>query len=336
MQMSDYRYSLPREYKPAGKITCPRCGTKRALVRYVDNLTGEYLPEEYGRCDREDKCGYHLNPYSDKYKPASGNVASDAGVGILRTLNKNQKFENVCKSATLHTPATLTSFIPPDIFDRSRRRYEEDNFVNYLTTIFGPSVALRLVSRYQIGTSKHWPGSTVFWQVDPDNNVCAGKVMLYNSNNGKRVKEPFNHVSWVHATLKLEGYTFQQCLFGAHLLKKFPSNPVAVVESEKTAVISSAFLPKFLWLAVGGKCELKPSKLEILKGRKVVLWPDLNAYDKWKVIAENYGFGISELLEKRANDEQRANGYDLADFLVRRNGFGLALNDYEYPVAWDL
>ncbi|MBK6544272.1 MAG: hypothetical protein IPG12_03180 [Saprospiraceae bacterium] len=34
------------------------------MVRYIDSETGNYLPEQFGRCDREIKCSYHLNPFN--------------------------------------------------------------------------------------------------------------------------------------------------------------------------------------------------------------------------------------------------------------------------------
>ena len=62
MPANTFRYQLP---KKAIKSDCPSCGPKhrRTLSRYVDTQTGELLPDIYGRCDRESKCGYHLNPY---------------------------------------------------------------------------------------------------------------------------------------------------------------------------------------------------------------------------------------------------------------------------------
>jgi hypothetical protein len=55
-----YRYSLEKGSK---KHLCPNCG-KKSLKRYIDNNTGEYLPEQFGRCDHENSCAphYHLSP----------------------------------------------------------------------------------------------------------------------------------------------------------------------------------------------------------------------------------------------------------------------------------
>ena len=50
-----------------------------------------------------------------------------------------------------------------------------------------------------------------------------------------------------------ESWTLTQCLFGEHLLKQYPKKVVALVESEKTAVICAGLMPRFLWLATGGK-----------------------------------------------------------------------------------
>ena len=44
-----YQYTLE---KGSVKYYCPNCKAK-TFVKYIDTETGEYLPEQYGRCDRE-------------------------------------------------------------------------------------------------------------------------------------------------------------------------------------------------------------------------------------------------------------------------------------------
>lgn len=74
------------------------------------------------------------------------------------------------------------------------------------------------MKRYKVGTSKYWDGATVFWQTDNQNKVRTGKIMLYNPETGKRIKEPYNHVTWVHSVLHKGDYNLKQCFFGEHLL----------------------------------------------------------------------------------------------------------------------
>jgi hypothetical protein len=45
---------------------------------------------------------------------------------------------------------------------------------------------------------------------------------------------------------------------------------------------------------------------------------------------------VSDILEISANNEQRKNGLDIADFLIKRDpDCGWALSEYDYPVFWD-
>ena len=60
--MSTFRYSLDKSSK---KFICPNCN-KKTFVFYVDTKTGNYLPADYGRCDREQNCKYHKAPPKGK------------------------------------------------------------------------------------------------------------------------------------------------------------------------------------------------------------------------------------------------------------------------------
>lgn len=132
----------------------------------------------------------------------------------------------------------------------------------------------------------------------------------------------------MHARLKREGvlpneWELSQCLFGEHLLKRRPEDTVCLVESEKSALIGSGVMPGYVWLATGGKQNLKAEKCECLKGRNVILFPDLGAFDVWKekgeAIARRVGFtlSVSNTLERISTSEDRGNGLDIADYLIR-------------------
>jgi hypothetical protein len=224
-----------------------------------------------------------------------------------------------------HQPTT----IPNDIFSASLKAYYKNRFISYLRKIFSDEIVKRLISKYYIGTSKHWGGSTVFWQIDIQGKIRTGKVMLYD-DKGHRVKEPFNHINWVHSLLYKE-YNLQQCLFGEHLLTDDKTIPIAIVESEKTAIINSAYFPEFIWLAVGAKSNLKPKRCKALMGRRVVLYPDVGAYEDWQQKAKKLSYFcdivVSDLLETHADEQAKQAGYDLADYLTAYDLSNFSDND---------
>lgn len=248
------------------------------------------------------------------------------GETFLPELPKAEQWKTPHPQTYKPRPATPqpkpVSFIPVEVFKASLNpaAFEANHFVQFLITLFGVEVASEVVSRYFIATSKHWHGATVFWQIDTKGKVRTGKIMLYNPITGKRVKEPFNHISWVHKALKQPVFDLQQCLFGEHLLID-KTKPVAIVESEKTAVIASVYLPQFIWLAAGSKDGLNADKCKVLKGRAVILFPDLNGFDKWSSKAKELShlatFTVSDLLERKATEAERKQGFDLADYLIK-------------------
>jgi hypothetical protein len=211
-------------------------------------------------------------------------------------------------------------YIPMHYLIKSIRRFDNNKFLHFLQVTFGIEKTNKVIEMYKIGDAKTWFGSTIFWQIDKNNNVRTGKIMLYNKNNGKRVKKPYEHINWVHSKLNIANDKIDKCFFGEHLLNHFPDKTIAIVESEKTAIIASFFFPNLIWMATGGISNLSYSKLKSLIGRKIILFPDLCAYDKWLQIIQPldkwFKITVSDYLEKNASSEEKLQKYDLADYLL--------------------
>lgn len=306
--MANFKYKLQTYKGTNTRFTCPACGKPKRFTRYIDTATGEYISDATGKCDRADKCGYHQTP--KQYFESTG----------VNDLTFVRSFGSPSKPNERTDTAPACSYIAAEILRASRTGYDANRFITYLTTLFPFEVVNQLIVQYNLGSSDKWPGATVFWQVDSAGKARSGKIMLYNAATGRRVKQPYNHVAWVHTHLKLADYNLQQCLFGEHLLHRYPHRQVALVESEKTALIASAYMPQHLWLATGSLQGLNARLCAALRGRDVVLWPDLKGYDTWKAKAEELkhlaNFTVSDMLEARATPEQREQGCDLADYLI--------------------
>ena len=305
--MSEHKYIL-EPYKGMNtryRCPAPNCGKGKTFSLYIDTETREHIHLTVGRCNRESNCGHHYTP---KQYFQDNNISFDTPQ------------TKAYKPRPVAPQPKSVSFIPVEVFKASLKAHEANYFVQFLTNLFGVEIASQLVSRYFIATSKHWNGSTVFWQLDTKGKVRTGKIMLYNPITGKRVKEPFNHINWVHKALKKPQFELRQCLFGEHLLID-KTKPVAIVESEKTAVIASVYFPQFIWVAVGSLTNLNAEKCSILRGRTVTLFPDLNGFDKWSIKAKELShlaiFTVSDLLERKASEAERKAGLDIADYLIR-------------------
>ncbi|MBO5804402.1 MAG: hypothetical protein J6R25_04935 [Bacteroidales bacterium] len=88
----------------------------------------------------------------------------------------------------------------------------------------------------------------------------------------------------------------------------------------KTAIICSAMMPQYLWLATGGKSGLTSERLNSLKGRKIIVFPDIDAFKDWqqKIFTfPHLDIRISSLLEDNATPADRAAHIDLADWILK-------------------
>ena len=73
--------------------------------------------------------------------------------------------------------------------------------------------------------------------------------MKYDPVTGHRIKDDSSKcpITWIHALMKRKGllpeeWELTKCLFGEHLILLYPGRTVALVESEKTAVICAGFI----------------------------------------------------------------------------------------------
>lgn len=298
----EYTYQLAKK----GKWICPQCQHK-TFVLYVD-ANGDPLNEGVGKCDRADNCAYHYPP---KQYFADNGMTGD---------------QRPAKPKIKQPTPLRPSFIDAETLKATLKQYGDNRFVTFLKRTFGNDDANRLVGKYYIGSSSHWAGANVFWQIDRHGKIHTGKIMIYDPYTGKRVKrdpitgEPRNFVSWVHSVLNLKDYNLVQCLFGEHLLSDAsPDTPVVIVESEKTAIICSRLVTDAVWLATGGCQNLSKKLCEPLRGRDIVLMPDNGKFEDWaKRGRELMGFcrsvRICDIMEHKAAQK----GDDLCDLLVEQ------------------
>lgn len=317
--MSEYRFHL-QKYRPGSKTVCPGCGRKACFTRYIDEEGQVSFPDNVGKCDHINSCGYHYTPkeYFHDNPAVKENLTGQDGYGnVASTVIKP-----VVKPSP--DPQPQISFLPYAWVEQSMQRFDINPLYRYLAAVAGKEKTDRLFNLYKIGTSKMWNGATVFWQIDINGDVRAGKIMGYDTKTGHRIKKPFSQVNWVHSVKKIPDFHMKQCLFGEHLLADASSmtRTVAIVESEKTALVAALFIPDLVWLATGGMHGCFNSEaMQVLRDRDVVLFPDLKATDEWRRKVNMLqsickSATCSGLLEEMATDEQREAGLDIADFLL--------------------
>lgn len=221
-------------------------------------------------------------------------------------------------------PPTPPSYIPKEYLIKCFSF--KSTFIEYLCGLFGIKTIERVAADYYLGTTKS--RDVIFWQVDSQRRIRTGKLMAYDPETGHRVHSN-GATNWIHSLMQGKGliegeFNLQQCLFGEHLLQKYPNKTVAIVEAEKTAVIASAVFPKYVWLATGGKYGINAEKLKVLAGRKVMLFPDTDTtgetYQYWRKKANeltNCTCIVSDILEQNATDAERIKKIDIADWLCK-------------------
>lgn len=305
---NEYKYSLEPGSK---KYQCPRCN-KKTFVRYVDNETRNYLSSEFGRCDRESKCGYQNKP----------------------------KAKSDWMPLIPYTKPKLT-FIPNNVLQETLKGYEKNIFIQNLLKEFEDYEIENVVSQYYLGTVQNGyrAGAITFPFIDIKGNTRTIQVKQFDQANHTTGTDFLHSIiekyytknkkpvpEWLTEYKKNEKKV--SCLFGEHLLSKYPNKDIALVEAPKTAVYASLHFENFNWLAVYNLSSFSFDKLKALQGKTVFVFPDLSkdgkTFKEWQTKAKQFEerltgtkFIFSDFLEQFASDKDKTEGKDIADYLVK-------------------
>lgn len=260
-------------------------------------------------------------------------------------------YQSNFKPAQIQREQVKHEYFNSDVFRKTLNNYDKNDFIqNLLKNVpypFSVSDIEKVIELYRLGT---YPinRAITFPYIDIDQNIHSIQLKTFDKQNNTL------KTNWLHSTLyksyKLKNkpipdwitkyyesgkeFGIVNCLFGEYLLKQYPNNPVALVEAPKTAIYGTLYfgLPEnpdnLIWLAVFNKSSFNLKKLEVLQGRKVVVFPDLSkdgsTFNEWEQKAKEIGnnlpntlFIFSDLLENLAPAKDREAGNDIADYLIQ-------------------
>ena len=202
-----------------------------------------------------------------------------------------------------------------------------NQLTDLLLRTFPQHSVISAVQRYKIGFNSFNTGAMgdalIFWQIDEKNHIVNAKRIHYRFDGHRDKKVP--------PIVIYPGNP--QCLFGLHLLTDAaPHQPVAIVESEKSALIMSLAKPDYLWMACGSLNNFNENFLKPLQGRKIVAFPDVDINREkgttlsiscalWQKTANrlsNNGWHVivDNTLEESVNTSQRMDKVDVADIAI--------------------
>ncbi len=305
------------------KVTCPSCGEDGRFVRYFNTSTKRFLEGDYGRCDRENDCGYHKKP--ERNRPLKLNM------------NEEVEAQNLYDS----------DFIPEHWYNDFHKNPKNipNVLLRGLTERFGKKKVYEVYKKYNLGT--FYGGATVF----PYRTffLHTAKIIWYDENLKRKKTGDGNYPQWIHNArygeyiCEFDGRRTVP-FFGTHLILDInfdkANTYIGLVESEKTAIIMSIFFPKIIWLASGGLSHLNKMRFFPFHLCKILVFPDmgivknenLSTRDVWETKLRE-GQTVSDFLFKFVpyipyfmptikREEWEDDGMDVVDFIL------------EYPSEW--
>jgi hypothetical protein len=277
------KYTFEFEQSPSKKGTCPKC-QKQSCFRYY-----KIIPREYGICDHKNKCEHHNDP-------------SKATAEVKKELYK--LFDN---SVILSEPVQDKKTLYPTTEQLKVLNNLNSNFHDFCFNAL--EITKEHLQKWNVGTDNK--GNTAFVYQTLSGKHINIKFMNYSiTPNGKDCKRD-KKVNFSLVANDKTKEQYEMCLFGEHLLT---DKIICLVESEKTAIVSSFFYPQYDWLATGGSNGLTVKKVQLLKGKQVYYLGDNDKAGK-----ENSTLKKLELYNikfQKINFEIAKDGEDLADIII--------------------
>lgn len=174
-------------------------------------------------------------------------------------------------------------------------------------------------NRYLLGKTKSQ--QPIFWMIDDIHRPLDAHIGDTWISQLLKKREPL-----------IQRWRPQHCLFGLHLLTTIPAAqtyPIAIVESEASAVILSELIPEFIWLSYATTTHLTPELFAPLRGCSVTLFPRTDPYfntflffhDLATAVRQyipSIDISVDETLEKQATEEQKERCIDILDFILEQ------------------
>ncbi len=263
MSLDRIKLELKFNQKRNYKLITPCCNKSNRNGKFI-NFIG--MGDPYGYCHSCGKLSLPKQEYQDKkgekylWNENLGSFEKVCDTGIVDQIKTEYRPIDDSKKIEL-------KYIDPAFVKESIQHQPENNLLAYIRKTYGNKKTKRVINLYYLGTDPN--GYTLFWNIDKNLMARKAKAIKYDTT-GKRtskIRSPY---------LNEDGY--KACLFGEHLLKYGNMNKdiYVLVESEKTAIISSILLPKYWWLAYGGINGLTSDKMKVLKGYRVLIIPDMS------------------------------------------------------------
>ncbi|MBK7183967.1 MAG: hypothetical protein IPH89_14180 [Bacteroidetes bacterium] len=287
-------------------------------------------------------------------QPVFGRVRkSNTGTGKGQPFGITEQLEATAKK-TIPQPTPEPVLFDFETFKQTLQpeRYEKNTFIQNLfyrvQFPFEVDEVTKVIQLYRLGTvaNGYRAGANTFPFIDIKGNVRAVQVKQFDEQNHTTGTDFLHSIIEKHHTRNnkplpewLEAYTKQDkrisCLFGEHLLSKYQNAVVFLFEAPKTAIYSTLYFgvpenSNIVCLAVYNKSSFSFDKLKVLQGRFVYVFPDLskdgNTFKEWETKAKEYEsrlpgtrFIFSDLLEQLAPEQDKSEGYDIADYLIKQD-----------------
>lgn len=191
------------------------------------------------------------------------------------------------------------------------KQAKETALYTFLCRLFSPAEVDEVFARYRIGRGlvvlpdddykctenavyiQGTDQATAFPAIDTQGRVHSIKIIPFPDDDHHRIKDnPGAPMIW----RKPPGNS--GAFFGTHLLKSAkPGFPIAIVESEKTALLGALFDDRYIWIATAGLANLSASNpaIQAFKDFPLFIFPDADGVFAWSA----------------AGDELKAAGYQI-------------------------